>query len=618
MRKVLPIITLFIITFLFLSPTSIHAANYYVSPNGNDNNSGSISSPWRTIQYAASPESGVIGGDTVYIREGTYYESIEQRIAGSPGRLITYTNYPNESPMIGDSEGDRRWRIIDKSYIRIEGLMFKDYSGGGILIGADNNDVRTVQIVNNLFENQINHLPDRGHHTIVVKVMWQETGRDHVYNAGVDESIYDILVEGNTIRDVENGTSSNHNEALTFSGHVVDSMIINNSIIRPNTIGIDIIGRLWNGQPENILIKGNSVSEHGRDEYASAGIYLDTPGENIVVEDNIISNGGTGIKSNVEAVPANHNLHAKRIIVRRNLVINNPANNFNIGRGRADISADRGIVKDLVVVHNTAYTNLTSTSTLDFGVNENLRVKNNIFSHQASEGKQYSYRDIIPEGVPTQTWDLNYNLFHSAREKVYQWKYVDYDGLESYRNASNKDQNSFEADPLFVDVASRDFRLRQDSPAIDAGGALTNTRSSGSGTSIPVNDARYFTDGFGLQDGDLIRVGNDTVRVTAVNYNTNTLTVDANISWNNNDPVNYDYAGNGPDIGAYESGYTSTNPTPTPNPSDLDNDGDVDILDQTILKNNFGSQSCGTVGDIDGNCKVDIFDYNILVSSYSR
>ena len=65
--------------------------------------------------------------------------------------------------------------------------------------------------------------------------------------------------------------------------------------------------------------------------------------------------------------------------------------------------------------------------------------------------------------------------------------------------------------------------------------------------------------------------------------------------------------------------------TPPPNqPSishlkgDINNDGKVDIFDYNIMITNFGQTNCGNPADVDGNCKVDIFDYNILISNFGK
>ena len=64
------------------APVTIAAvsnASFYVSTTGNDSNSGTIDSPWRTIQHAAN---SVQAGDTVYVRGGVYSESVNISVSG--------------------------------------------------------------------------------------------------------------------------------------------------------------------------------------------------------------------------------------------------------------------------------------------------------------------------------------------------------------------------------------------------------------------------------------------------------------------------------------------------------------------------------------------------------
>ena len=99
---------------------------------------------------------------------------------------------------------------------------------------------------------------------------------------------------------------------------------------------------------------------------------------------------------------------------------------------------------------------------------------------------------------------------------------------------------------------------------IDAGAFLTKTVGAGSGTVLAVADARYFFDGFGMTDensqpvlGDLIQLDGDTktAQVVAINYATNTLTLDQALTWTDGKGVALRYSGSRPDVGAYE--YTS-------------------------------------------------------------
>ncbi len=144
------------------------------------------------------------------------------------------------------------------------------------------------------------------------------------------------------------------------------------------------------------------------------------------------------------------------------------------------------------------------------------------------------------------------------------------------------DTGSKNADPKFANYvgfgnAANDYHLLAGSPAIAAGRYLTTVASgdAGSGTSLVVNDAAYFQDGYGLSNAystvspDCIAVGtaSNHVCITAVNYATNTLTLASPISRSSGQPV-YLYSksdgvqvltGAAPDIGAYAYTGSSAN-----------------------------------------------------------
>ncbi len=81
----------------------------FVSPEGNDNNDGSMNNPLRTIGKAAS----LIGpGDICYIREGHYHESIHLSRSGEPGNPIQFKAYQNETVVIdGTDTLDLEWTL---------------------------------------------------------------------------------------------------------------------------------------------------------------------------------------------------------------------------------------------------------------------------------------------------------------------------------------------------------------------------------------------------------------------------------------------------------------------------------------------------------------------------
>lgn len=73
---------------------------YYLSPSGNDNNAGTLSSPWFSLEKAWSV---VTAGDIIYLRGGTYAYTTQQDLLGRNGDasgLIAVWNYPGEVPVI--------------------------------------------------------------------------------------------------------------------------------------------------------------------------------------------------------------------------------------------------------------------------------------------------------------------------------------------------------------------------------------------------------------------------------------------------------------------------------------------------------------------------------------
>ena len=106
-------------------PVEALAHIYYVAPNGNDANPGTLAQPWRTIQHAADT---LTAGDTVYIRAGTYPERVIPQHSGSAGQPITYAAYPGETVTL-DGTGITLpddlaglFEIAGRSYIQVSGL----------------------------------------------------------------------------------------------------------------------------------------------------------------------------------------------------------------------------------------------------------------------------------------------------------------------------------------------------------------------------------------------------------------------------------------------------------------------------------------------------------------
>lgn len=118
-----------------LTPTAPGGHVYYVATDGSDKNPGTAEKPWQTIGYAAEK---VEAGDEVYIRGGTYNESLHIKKSGSKDAYIVFAAYPDEKPII-DGTGVTDWNngiiIEHSSYIELAGFEIRKWRDNGMEIG---------------------------------------------------------------------------------------------------------------------------------------------------------------------------------------------------------------------------------------------------------------------------------------------------------------------------------------------------------------------------------------------------------------------------------------------------------------------------------------------------
>lgn len=127
---------IFLLICLALLALDVQAASYYISTSGNDNNIGSFNSPWGSFSHAMNI---IQPGDTLYLMDGTYNESLNITVSGTEGNPIIfkalndgaatidcdYSAIPIKIPGIKTSR---------KSDITIEGIVAKESSGNVVEI----------------------------------------------------------------------------------------------------------------------------------------------------------------------------------------------------------------------------------------------------------------------------------------------------------------------------------------------------------------------------------------------------------------------------------------------------------------------------------------------------
>ncbi|MCK5321573.1 right-handed parallel beta-helix repeat-containing protein, partial [Candidatus Pacearchaeota archaeon] len=240
--------------------------------------------------------------------------------------------------------------------------------------------------------------------------------------------------------------------------------------------------------------EGHGNSEHGY--YAANG------GDNIIVRNNIFyDNTRTGFQFNADGHEIMYNALIEGNIVYDNVestmdfvglynsvIQNNLAYN---SQSKSMVFWDSGYgswmgCKNNLVIGNTFHmaSGVDREGILVRSFSTNNTIKNNIFytfNSPALEIRADSVQDTLTD---------NNILYNSQGDKVL-WAGNSYT-LEEYRSATGNGQNSFDTNPLFVDVGGLDFHLQDISPAKDVGASESspsydlegNLRPQGSGYDI--------------------------------------------------------------------------------------------------------------------------------------
>ncbi|MGN7455414.1 DUF1565 domain-containing protein [Paenibacillus pasadenensis] len=198
----------------------VHAAGnvYYVAENGNDSNTGSQSSPFKTIKKAADK---VKAGDTVLVKPGTYMErSIIPSSSGTEDNMIVFRpvtkgtvtiRHPETQFVDDSSNANLTTSVFDlsgRNYIQIEGFSFKNYAyaKASVKINGTGNVV-----INNRFEGLGNNRVNNGNSTAVVYV-------EGSHNVIRNNYFNDIYGDGVSTKANANNNLVTDNSYLNFKG----------------------------------------------------------------------------------------------------------------------------------------------------------------------------------------------------------------------------------------------------------------------------------------------------------------------------------------------------------------------------------------------------------------
>lgn len=601
------------ICFILISGGHLSAATFYVAPNGGTG-AGTLSDPWSLSQANAKLTSG----DKAVLRKGTYKTPIEPARSGTANSRIVYEAYPGETPVIHlgrvlSSSGWEKWSGTDgvdavyrkkDSHGRDDGLVEDDIARAGRLSNMMNRSYTKTRIVETL--NRVD-APGEYYHAgayFYVRTSDSRSPANHtmtelkrgVRGIKVSDKRY-ITIRGITFRFMQQFTDARNAHYITVEdctfeygiGYVTFRILDGSSywVIRNNTFrgaGTitghrgDVIGPV--GGSHHNIIENNLVEWYGH-----AGIHLIDSSYNYV-RNNTISNGfGKGIivgsdskwniieDNDVSNIARAADLKRQHDSEHPALDISGDNNIWRFNRvwdtPQAMVHADSdtpggGTGDDTKIYHNTSYGN-TSTTKFSAGLKtvqawfRNTKIVNNIFAESTVINGGFGQYGYNSKGKTSHnTFEIENNIFWSASsQNVINSK----ETVSQMDSGSKRANNNLSVNPQITSYSKQypTFDLRSGSPAIDSGRFLTSTTSSGGGKTVPVQDASFFSDGHGIIAGDVVKVGaNVPVQIATIDYASNTLTLTTAINWSSGDGVGFDYAGQAPDIGAYELGGNSS------------------------------------------------------------
>ena len=430
------------LVLVLLFSSVAYADTYYVATTGSDSNPGTEAQPWASLDYA---DTQVSPGDTVYVRGGTYRnEWVTLTRSGSPGNLITYKNYPGETPVIDatglSAPGGYRNGVItiSASYIWIEGFEVKenqDWFGIFAWTSATGPTITDITIKDCYV-----------HHNRVSGIQisaWRQSPNP------LTNPITNVVIDGCECAFNFDEGSVDGNEDISLLN--VDGFEVKNCYVHDNI-----------GYREGIDAKcgcKNGKIHHNEVEDTVVGIYVDgydRPQSNIDVYNNIVHDNSAGIAFGCER-GSNPQLD---INFYNNVVYNN--------NGGFVIWPSTGLIeKTFTLVNNVFYHNSQYQASIGTPAQyqTDCVVRNNIFVVENSGSGLLLYDDYASGGVA-----IDHNLFYSESG--------------TYPSNTKYGTDYIRSNPLLINPVS-DFSIASNSPARDSGSSALAPAFDFVGTARP-------------------------------------------------------------------------------------------------------------------------------------
>jgi hypothetical protein len=495
-------VALIVCMTLFAAP--VYSITLYVSPTGNDANSGtSTSTAFATIQKASTV---ALSGDTVQILSGTYNQKVAPVNSGNAtGGYITYMPYPGATVTLDgsniplSSSGYREGiiNIAGKSYLIFQDLNIINSGQMGVNIVPSSAGIRSTNIL--ISKLSIRNTREMG---IRVTTSNQITIQDNVIDyvqcsSGIASWLSDqVIITRNKIVNahispVGEGLCG-HEESLSVASTTnfevsYNDVSMNGYPAYLGNEGIDIKESSQNGK-----VHHNYIHDFGPD--TGGALYIDgwkaglngTPIlSTIDVYNNYVANTASGI-----VVGSEEGGTVEKINVYNNVVYNTGAVGIGIPRRiPADTSVPEGMKRQINIFNNTVYKArwnggagiyITSSRISEIGIMNNI-VHFNGYNGTITAGSA----DVLSNNKVTASNNLVYGSKNCANDYPNCVHIIDVSGSTLYPQI----HTNFNNDPLFISITEPNLRLSAGSPAINRGATLNLLNDDYDGVSRPQGSA---------------------------------------------------------------------------------------------------------------------------------
>ena len=318
-----------LLIFIYLQ---LNAGYYYVSPNGNDANSGSFSSPWKTLSHACTVAN--TPGSIIFVNEGNYYVvqslylSVGVSIEGEGLTSRIISNIPDapvfilESPNGTDGSQHISGIQIDgnnqplgnailikgRSNVKISKSFFTNFKLGApyYSLGTHYNEY-VIEIINSSGGVEIDHNEIDGgirafychkneyeyalqiHHNRIGKASMSTEPEVGIYVCDIDG----LEVKNNYFRNLATQIIlSSYSSTKLMNIFIYNNVMFNIGVTSGDWYGSGIdFGGITTEIARNIMVSNNTIIANPGERQTRIGIYLPTVGyaTEIYIQNNIIS-----------------------------------------------------------------------------------------------------------------------------------------------------------------------------------------------------------------------------------------------------------------------------------------------------------------------------------------